>query len=345
LLCRPDNKQGNGVMPNPHCDTIAPVAGAIRPLWSVMIPTHNNDAFLEQTLRCVLDQAPAADEMQIEVVDDCSTKGDPQSLVQDVGRGRVGFFRQAKNLGVSRNLTSCIQRSRGRFVHLLHGDDYVLPGFYLRLGRGLNAAPDAGLAFCRYAYVDASGMETGRSDTERATPGLLENHLVRLAEEQRICTPSIVVRRAAYERLGGFDRRLLCAEDWEMWVRIAAHYPAWYEPELGACYRIHDAGNTARHTHSARDSIYNGKAIDIFCEHLPVEIARNIRQRARQTYACASLDLAGQMFRDGDYAAARAQVRAAFGLRRNLRVTARFLGLLFRMGTGRATGKQAGRRT
>ena len=40
-------------------------------------------------------------------------------------------------------------------------------------------------------------------------------------------TPSIVVRRSVYERLGSFDRRLVCAEDWEMWVRIAAHYPIW----------------------------------------------------------------------------------------------------------------------
>ena len=41
---------------------------------------------------------------------------------------------------------------------------------------------------------------------------------------------SIAVRREAYECLGGFDARLKCSEDWEMWVRIAARYPIWHEP-------------------------------------------------------------------------------------------------------------------
>ena len=33
-----------------------------------------------------------------------------------------------------------------------------------------------------------------------------------------------------YERLGGFDDRLPCSEDWEMWVRIAAHIPSASSP-------------------------------------------------------------------------------------------------------------------
>ena len=61
---------------------ISPVAeGLHRPLWSVMIPTFNCAKYLRQTLESVLVQDPGTEQMQIEVVDDCSTKDDPEAVV------------------------------------------------------------------------------------------------------------------------------------------------------------------------------------------------------------------------------------------------------------------------
>ena len=44
-----------------------------RPLWSIMIPTYNCSKYLAETIESVLQQAPAEDIMQIEVIDDYST--------------------------------------------------------------------------------------------------------------------------------------------------------------------------------------------------------------------------------------------------------------------------------
>lgn len=316
---------------HPNRDAIAPVESDVesggRPRWSVMIPSFNNTAYLERTLRSVLEQGTAPAEMQIEVVDDCSTEGDTESLVRAVAGDRAAFFRQPKNLGVARNLSSCIARTRGQLVHLLHGDDFVLPGFYDRLGQAFDQAPEIGFAFARHRYVDSDGVELGTSPLEQDQPGLLSDHLRRLASEQRICAPSIVVRRAAYERLGGFDQRLRCTEDWEMWVRIAAAYPVWYEPAVLACYRMHDSGNTGRNLASGDDMAYTGKAIEMFCDYLPREMAGSVGRHARETYACASLDMAQRMWRAGAYSAARAQLAVAFQLRCSPRVAARCLRL------------------
>ena len=110
---------------------IAPVReGAWRPKWSVMIPTFNCADYLRITLQSLLDQVPGPDEMQIEVVDDCSTKDNPEAVVQELGRGRAQFFRQPGNVGAIENFNTCVRRSRGHYVHLLHGDDLVCPGFY-----------------------------------------------------------------------------------------------------------------------------------------------------------------------------------------------------------------------
>src|SRR5918993_4921174 len=99
-----------------------------RPLWSVMIPTYNCYAYLHQTLTSVLAQDPGADQMQIEVVDDCSTDGDVEQLVQDIGKGRISFYRQPQNSGSLRNFESSINRSQGELVHILNGDAGSLTG-------------------------------------------------------------------------------------------------------------------------------------------------------------------------------------------------------------------------
>ena len=73
----------------------------------------------------MLEQDPGLHEMQIEVVDDASTLDDPETVVREIGKGRVNFFRQSRNVGHTKNFETCLRRARGKVVHLLHGDDYV----------------------------------------------------------------------------------------------------------------------------------------------------------------------------------------------------------------------------
>jgi hypothetical protein len=143
-------------------------------------------------------------------------------------------------------------------------------------------------------------------------------------------TPSIVVKREAYERLGGFDHRLLCAEDWEMWIRIAAEYPVWYEPEPLAFYRMHATGNTGRHIQNGDDMEYTRRAINLFYAYLPKDIADEVNRRARETYAFSSLDMAYATFWERDFKAVRSQIRVAFRLSRSPQVFARFARLCCR---------------
>jgi glycosyltransferase involved in cell wall biosynthesis len=302
--------------------------GVCRPTWSVMIPAYHCASYLRETLQSVLVQDLGPDRMQIEVIDDCSTWDDPEAVVEEIGGGRVGFYRQPENVGVARNFAACLQRARGKLVHLLHGDDYVLPGFYWKLGAAFETRPEIGAAFCRHLFIDQNGKRLSVSELEQLASGILENHLVRLASEQRIMTPSIVVRREVYERLSGFDCRLICSEDWEMWVRIAAHYPVWYEVELLAAYRMHMNSNTGRHLRTGEDMRYTRLAIDMFESYLPKEIAAGTCRRARQTYALAALQTAGAMLEVRDWKAMAVQMREALRFSRSSRVLRRALKLL-----------------
>ncbi len=298
---------------HPYRATILPVPDAVpRPLWSVMIPTYNCAGYLRQTLASVLAQDPGLDVMQIAVVDDRSTEDDPAAVVEELGCGRVEFYQQTENVGLVRNFQTCLELSRGKLIHQLHGDDCVRDGFYQKMGQAFNQHPEIGAAFCRHIIMDEYSHWQFFSVLEQHESGILPSDwLELLAGFQRIQTPSIVVRREVYEKLGGFDRRLSCGEDWEMWVRVTAHYPVWYEAEPLAVYRKHSNSNTRR---GVLTGLYIQKlreAIDIFQSYLPKDRTDKICQQARQNCAFHALEIADSMLAMGNMPSAITQIREA----------------------------------
>lgn len=310
----------------PHRIAVPPVAlapGEARPLWSVMIPTYNCAGYLRQSLGSVLAQDPGPDLMQIEVVDDASTADDPAAVVAELGKGRVGFFRQPENVGHIRNFETCLLRSRGRLVHLLHGDDWVGEGFYRRMAAPFLANPALGAAFCRQVIADERGNWVTVPPLEQPHSGILPGWLETIATGQRLQTPSMVVRREVYERLGGFDRRIAYyVEDWEMWVRIAAHYPVWYETEPLAFYRVH--ANSISGRGQSRRIAENGRSlrrvVEINREVLPPERAGDLSRQALRNFASSCLRRSRRALAAGDRAVAFAHLKEAWRTSRSLKV-------------------------
>ena len=312
---RAGRKYSKGSEPYHYSPILSVKKGVIRPLWSVMIPTYNCAVYLRQTLASVLAQDPGANTMQIEVVDDCSTLDDPAKIVEELGQGRVEFYRQPKNQGYIRNFDTCLQLSRGHLIHLLHGDDYVREGFYNRLQQGFEASPQIGAAFCRTIYVDEEGHWHSISPLEQSKSGVLSGWLPKIAAGQRVCTPSVVVRRDVYEELGGFDRRLSCAgEDWEMWVRVATRYPVWFEVEPLAAYRMKRPSSLTASSVStgalARDMRKATEIVESYLpNYLPPAAAREVSSKARRMYAQWALEVVQQMPVKGNFGSFIAQIK------------------------------------
>lgn len=269
---------------------IAPVKdGVPRTMWSVMIPVYNCSHYLRETLEAVLEQDPGPDRMQIEVVDDCSTDADVAELVMQIGKGRINYYRQPVNVGSLRNFETCLNRSRGEYIHLMHGDDRVMHGFYSEIEKVFDMFPEAGAAFCAHDHIDTHGKIRFKKRIEAEKPSLLRNWLPVLAEAQRIQYIAMVVKRSVYEQLGGFYG-VVYGEDWEMWARIAKHYPIAYTPKYLAQYREHD-------TSISNDSFITGKnlqdirvVIGIIMTYLPPEDRQRIKKKAEKIFAYYSLN-------------------------------------------------------
>ena len=219
-------------------------SGIQRPLWTVVIPTYNCANYLKETLASVLAQDLDEAIMEIIVVDDHSTKDDPEAVAKEYGQGRVKFIRQEKNVGKVKNYEAGLRASRGRYIHQLHGDDLVYNGFYKEMEAIFNESPIAGAAFCRTNYIDYGGRITGVTGMIQDNEGIVPDMLEKLYTQQYIQTPSMVVKREVYESIGCFDRRLNCMEDWEMWIRVANNYPIATSNKVLAAYRSHQDNAT-----------------------------------------------------------------------------------------------------
>ncbi len=318
--------------------TILPVPPEIpRPRWSVMIPTHNCADYLRETLASVLAQDPGPALMQIEVIDDYSTKDDPAAVVAELGRGRVAFYRQPENVGHTRNFSTCLQRSRGTLVHLLHGDDCVRDGFYSKMGRLFEGHPELGAAFCRYIYMDAQGHWQWLPPVEQAASGVLENWLERLVTQQPLQPPAMVVRRDVYEQVGGFDQRLvISAEDTEMWIRIGTHYPVGYEVEPLALYRTQlTTSLTSRAIRNGQNIRDCRRARELYRAYLPAAVADDYAERANKPIVRWALLLAYDRLAVGDIRTALVQAREALKCSHSPEVIGRILKLFIGAGVRR----------
>jgi GT2 family glycosyltransferase len=227
-------------------------AGFARPLWSVMIPNYNSDRYLEETLRGVLAQDPGPDVMQIEVVDDCSTQGDPETLVKEVGNGRVSYYRQSCNVGPTRNFNDCVRRSVGHWLHILHSDDVVLPGYYAKYEQLISEHPDVIMVVGPVVFIDEHGKRKGVEQQLATTEGPLRDFRLRQATWQMAQAPSVVVKRAVYEEVGAFQERYSHVADFDMWFRASGCGTVVCTQAPYALYRQHSNSDTSKLVLSAR---------------------------------------------------------------------------------------------
>ncbi|KAB8320272.1 glycosyltransferase family 2 protein [Tolypothrix campylonemoides VB511288] len=287
--------------------TIDPVPEGIqRPFWSVMITIYKRTEYLAHALRSVLEQGIEPDEMEIEVVDDCSPENIEaiEAIVREVGQGRVSLYRQPKNVGIYANWNTCITRARGHWVHILSDDDLVMPGFY-EVYRHYIEADKCQVVLGQSVFINEKNQWFGVSTPLQDSDGILDNALWVLSRGNPIRTPGIVVARQAYEKLGGFTSDLVFTPDWEMWTRLAASVKLAYVNRPYSIFRAHSRSQTSRLVltgDSVTDCLAASKIIQSrFSEP---KVRREIQDFVNHSLSDESLYLSRQLVHDRYYQSA-----------------------------------------
>jgi glycosyltransferase involved in cell wall biosynthesis len=271
-----------------------------RPFWSVIIPVHNRTLFLPECLGCVLDQAPAPDAMEIFVADDASPT-DLGPLIQQHGRGRVRYLRTGRQRGLYGNLNDAMSHTTGRWIHVLHDDDLVLPGFYETLRRALERQPaPIAMACTHYTNWKDQDGATWSPAPFRAGPGLLEGWIEQLVMGNPLNVPAVVYRRTVFEQRGVFREDLPFAADWEMYLRAAAAFGWWYQPENLARFRMHRGNQTWLLNALGRTATDIRRTLEVAEEYLPAEVKQRFLPQARQLHGRNFLAQAAEVLNRGN---------------------------------------------
>jgi glycosyltransferase involved in cell wall biosynthesis len=182
---------------------------------SVVIPCFNYGRYLATAIESALAQDT---ECEIIVVDDGSTDETAAVAARYAG---VRYLRQP-NRGLPAARNAGLGASTGEYVIFLDADDRLLP---IAASTGVDALarqPYAAFAVGRErkVAVDLSPLP------ESFRPRVDRDHYVSLIRRCWILTPGAVTfRRRALMQIGAFDVGMRFAEDYELYLRIARHFP------------------------------------------------------------------------------------------------------------------------
>ena len=287
----------------PAIPTVPP--GVPRPFWSVVIPVVNRPEFFPETLACVLAQWTGAEEMEIIVLDNGSNP--PQNEIPDaLGRGIVRYCRLPETIPLQENWNTAVSLCRGQWIHLLHNDDYVLPGFYDSFKKSLeNCSDSVGGAFTGHKSITADRRILHTQDHNLGKyRGIVKGWIKEIGFVNSTSPPSMIIRRAAYEKLGGYRSDILFTCDWELYKRNASFYDWWYEPGLLAHYRRQTNSVTVAENMNGSSGFDHLKAIEIAESYLPPKLCAEITAKSRINHFLWCIDRAKVPLRAGNLDAA-----------------------------------------
>ena len=216
---------------------------------SVCIPTFERPALLERALRSVIDlNNERADQVEIIVSDD--SRDDYSTVVCErmfaTWRGKARRIGNRPALGMVENFNRCVSLATGRYILILHDDDYLLPnGLVAVLGSTADGDDQHSVLLFGVDVVDDAGRLRRRQSfaEERYLPP--QRALLNvLSNSSYVRFPGMVVRKDAYERVGPFDVDLGGTTDLDMWIKLFAVYGVTCVPQTVSAYTVHVEAHT-----------------------------------------------------------------------------------------------------
>lgn len=210
---------------------------AIAPTVSVVMAVHNGGRFLEESVASILGQRFG--DFDCIVVDDGSTDETPAILARASRQdGRIRIIRQERR-GQTAALMRGVREARGRYIARQDADDVSRPERFEHQVRYLDTHPTVAVLGTRAEVIDEDGRVTGAVPS-RHGPAQVRAGL--LTFRATMVHSSIMMRRDAYEAVGGYREAFRIAQDIDLWLRMAQRFDVDNLPEPFLRWRINRDG-------------------------------------------------------------------------------------------------------
>lgn len=211
---------------------------------SIVIPLYNKAQSIEQTIRCI--QAQSFQDFEIVVVDGWSKDGSLE-IIQGLAAedSRIRVLMQQNRHGVTPARNESIAAAKSERIAFIDADDYWEPTYLESLIRLMEDYPQAGLWGLNYGTMVGTEKHPNTPSHYSGYRGIIKNPW---KKGSPFWTSAIGISKEAFEKVGGFDNRIIYGEDIDLWYRLMLEFPCAYEDKVLSYYRVDAENRACEHT-------------------------------------------------------------------------------------------------
>ncbi|MDP5017017.1 glycosyltransferase [Anabaena sp. UHCC 0187] len=205
------------------------------PRISVVIPAYNCEKTITKTIESVLNQTFT--NWELIIINDGS-KDSTLEIISQIHDSRIKVF-SFDNAGGNVSRNRGLKYAVGEFVSFLDADDIWTSDKLASQLKALEENPQAAVAYSWTDYIDETGEFVVSGGRVVAKGDVYEKLLVTNFLENG---SNPLIKRESLISLSGFDESLPAAQDWDMWLRLAAKFEFVCIPSVQILYRV--SGNS-----------------------------------------------------------------------------------------------------
>jgi len=206
------------------------------PRISIVTPSLNQGAFIERTIRSVLDQGyPNLEHI---VVDGLSRDDTPAILARF---GHLIVIREADR-GQADAINKGFARATGDILGFLNADDTLEPGALASVAREIDPSRGRHVVMGRCRFIDESDRFLG---IEHPSAFIDHERVLAIWLGHWLPQPAIFWTRAAWKRTGALDADEHLVLDYEFFCRLSRNFVMCPVPRVYANFRLHADTKTA----------------------------------------------------------------------------------------------------
>jgi len=224
------------------------------PKISVVTPSYNQGAFIEETIRSVLLQGYP--NLEYIIIDG----GSSDNSIEIIKKYEpfIAYWISEKDRGQSHAINKGTNIASGEVSGWLNSDDILLPGALIAMGKAFSEDPEADLIYGGGGKIDINGREL-------KTIGFRPFDRKRIRRVFYILQPSMMYKRDTFLMLGGLDESLHFVMDWELLQRFEPFAKIVSIPDPIGMYRKYENTKTGSKNWAAAKEVgdigkkYHGK--------------------------------------------------------------------------------------